>query len=169
MVFGVFVSPAAFFIGCVLVILAMIIPFSVIEAILSPLPEPIRTVGVVCLSYIGMPVLLCYLHQRKMFGRGFGSGFFLLYTWFYLAFGIVIAIGSFYAESGPNYSGMSGGVIMATIGVGMIWWRRKVSTRFNDAVELGTSIQAENAREEAIQIQTEAILRAEKLRDADNG
>ena len=168
MVFGVFISPAAFVVGCIAVILAMIVPFFIIEAALSPLPEPFKTIGVVSLSYIGMPVLLCYLHYKKQFKTGFGSGFFLLYTWFYLVFGIVMIVGTYYAEGGPNYDGMGGGVVFAIVGTCMIWWRRRVSTRFNSAVEDGAALQAEMEREEAVQIQAEAILRAEQMRNSEN-
>jgi hypothetical protein len=168
MVFGVFISPAAFIGGCIMVILAMVIPFFIIEAVLSPLPEPLRTVGVIGLSYVGMPVLLCYLHYKKLLGTGFGSGFFILYTWFYLVFGIIMIVGTYYAEGGPNYGGMGPGAVMATIGACMIWWRRKVSVRFNAAVEDGTVLQAEMEREEAIQVHAEAILRAEQMRNPDS-
>lgn len=169
MVFGVFMSPGAFVAGCFAVIVAMIVPFVAIEAALSPLPEPLKTIGIVGLSYIGMPVLLCYLHHRKLFGTGFGSGFFMLYTWFYLAFGIIIIVGTYYAEGGPNYEGMVGGVVLAIVGTCMIWWRRRVSVRFNSAVEDGMAQQAELDREEAIQIQAEAILRAEQMRNSESG
>lgn len=169
MIFGVFVSPAAFVAGCIAVILAMIVPFFLIEAALSPLPEPLKSIGVVGLSYIGIPALLCYLHYRKQFATGFGSAFFILYTWFFLVFGIIIIVGTYYAQGGLNMGGMGAGTVLAIVGICMILWRRNVSVRFSNAVADGAAQQAAMEREAAIQIQAEAILRAEQMRNANNG
>ena len=63
---------------------------------------------------------------------------------------------------------MGAGVVLAIVGTCMIWWRRRVSVRFNSAVQDGATQQAEIDREEAIQIQAEAILRAEQMRNSNN-
>ena len=81
---------------------------------------------------------------------------------------VVIIVGTYYAEGGPNYDGMGAGVVLAIVGTGMIWWQRRVSVRSNNAVQDGATQQAEIDREEAIQIQAEAILRAEQMRNSNN-
>jgi membrane associated rhomboid family serine protease len=168
MVWGVFVSPATLVAGIVAVILALIVPFFLIEAALSPLPEPYKTYSVAGLSYFGMPLLLCYLHKRQLFRSGFGSGFFALYTLFYLGFGIVIGVGSYYAEGGPNIEGMAAGVVMGLVGCAMVWWRTRTARTYDAAVQQDLEARAEWEREEAIQMQAEAILRAEEMRNSDN-
>lgn len=161
---GVSLSPMGWLMVIVAAVFALAIPFAVIGSIVSPLPEPFRTVTEMALGYVGLPLLLCYLHSRKVFGRGIGSAFFFVYTWFYLLVGLVAMAGSYFAEGGFNLDGFLFGVVMTVIGAGMIWWSRRTLAAFNSAVEEEMRAQAALEREEDIQRQTEAILRAEELR-----
>ena len=149
--------------------LALIIPFGVIGSIVAPLPEPMSTIAEVALAYVGFPVLLCYLHSRKVFGRGLGSVFFRVYTWFYLLIGVAVMAGAFLAEDGFNLDGFIFAILMLAVGTGMLWWSRRIRAKFAAAVEEETVAQAALEREEDIQRQAEAILRAEEMKRQQGG
>ena len=161
---GVSLSPMGWLMAFIAALFALALPFALIGSIVSPLPEPFRMAAEMLLGYVGFPVLLCYLHARKVFGRGIGSAFFYIYTWVYLLIGLLAMGVAFYAEGGFNLDGFLFGVVMAVIGAGMVWWSRRTSAAFSSAVEEEMATQAALEREEDIQRQTEAILRADELR-----
>ncbi len=164
MFFGIVLSPSAWAMILIAVIGALVIPFMFIAEFANLFPAPLSTIIEVSLGYVGFPLLLCYLHSRKLFGRGMGSMFFFIYKWFYVLIGVVALIGTPYAEGGFNVEGFMFGVIFTTVGLVMIWWTRKIDKSFQDAVETGEEIQAEADREAQIQMQAEAILRAEQMK-----
>lgn len=149
--------------------LALIIPFGVIGSIVAPLPEPLSTIVEVILAYLGFPALLCYLHSRKVFGRGMGSVFFKVYTWFYLLIGVAVMVGAFVAEEGFDLDGFIFAILMLTVGTGMLWWSRRTAARFAAAAEEQAAAQAALEREDDIQRQAEAILRAEEIKRQQDG
>lgn len=161
---GVSLSPMGWLMVIVAALFALALPFAVIGSIVSPLPEPFATAAEMVLGYVGFPLLLCYLHSRKMLGRGMGSAFFHVYTWVYLLVGLIAAAAAFFAEGGFNIDGFLFGVVMVVIGAGMIWWSRRTSAALYSKAEEAMANQAAQEREEDIQRQTEAILRADELR-----
>ena len=102
MYFGIEMSLKSWLLVIAAAVLALIIPFGVIGSIVAPLPEPMSMIVEFALAYLGFPALLCYLHSRKVFGRGIGSVFFKVYTWFYLLIGVAVMIAAFNAEGGFN-------------------------------------------------------------------
>ena len=160
MFFGIVITPWTWLMLIVAVILSLVMPFAVVGSVTSFLPEPFNLIASNILAGIGFPVLLCYLHSRKMFGRGLGSVFFRLYTWFYLVLGLFSISFGFLAYDTPQVPGIIVGIIMLATGLGMVWWSRRTSGALQDALNQDAEQQAAFEREQQIQIQTEAIARA---------
>lgn len=165
MIFGVSLPLSTWFMLVVGAVLALIIPFGIIGSVTSFLPEPINLIATNILAGIGFPVLLCYLHSRKMFGRGLGSIFFKIYMWFYLLLGIFSIGFGVMAYDTPQWDGIIVGVIMLATGLGMFWWARRTAAKLQDAYAGEAERMAAEAREEQVQIQAEAIARAEAMKD----
>lgn len=157
MFLGISLSPWTWFMLIVAAAFSLLIPFTLIGTIAAYFPEPVDTVVEVVLAGIGFPVLLGYLHSRKVFGRGLGSVFFTIYTWFYLLLGL-FAIGFGYlAYDTPQYDGMIVGAVLFLTGCALVWWSRKTNATYATAIEEDAMRHAEMEREEQIQIQAEAI------------
>ncbi|NSX54154.1 hypothetical protein [Parasulfitobacter algicola] len=163
--FGVSLPLSTWFILIGGALLALIIPFSIIGSFTSFLPEPFDLIASNLLAGIGFPVLLCYLHSRKMFGRGLGSVFFRIYTWFYLVLGLFSISMGFLSNEAPNLAGIMFGVIMLATGLGMLWWSRRTAIKLQAAYADEAEQRAAAEREEQIQIQAEAIARAEAMKE----
>ncbi len=165
MYYGVSLPLSTWFMLIVGAAMALILPFAVVGSITSFLPAPIDLVASNILAGIGFPVLLCYLHSRKMFGRGIGSAFFKIYTWFYVLLGLFSISFGFLAYDKPQLVGIAIGLIMLATGLGMIWWSRRTNVALQDALNHDADQRAAFEREEQIQIQAEAIARAEAMKD----
>lgn len=165
MYYGVSLPLSTWFMLIVGAVLALVLPFAVIGSITSFLPAPINLIVSNVLAGIGFPVLLCYLHSRKMFGRGIGSVFFKIYTWFYVLLGLFSISFGFMAYDEPQFTGIAFGVIMLATGLGMIWWSRRTNRALQDAINQDAEQRAAYEREEQVQIQAEAIARAEAMKD----
>ncbi len=164
MIFGISLPLSTWLILIVAAVLALIIPFGIVGSITSFLPEPIDLIASNLLAGIGFPILLCYLHSRKMFGSGLDSVFFKIYTWFYLILGLFSISFGFLAYETPQLTGILIGVIMLATGLGMLWWSRRTAARLQAAYADEAEQHAAAEREEQIQIQAEAIARAEAMK-----
>ena len=169
MYFGVEMPLKSWLLVITAAVLALIIPFGVIGSIVAPLPEPMSMIVEFALAYFGFPALLCYLHSRKVFGRGIGSVFFKVYTWFYLLIGVAVMVAAFNAEGGFSLDNFIFAALMLAVGVGMLWWSRRTAAKFAAAVEEEAISQAALEREEDIERQAEAILRAEEMKRQQGG
>ncbi|MEP3635994.1 MAG: hypothetical protein ABJN14_01875 [Paracoccaceae bacterium] len=146
-------------------VFSLLIPFAVIGSISAYFPEPLDTVVEVLLIGIGFPVLLAYLHSRKVFARGLSSVFFKIYTWFYLILGLFSVSFGYLAYETPHYDGIIVGAFLLLTGCGLIWWSRKTDSNVAAAIQDDAAHRAEIEREEQIQIQAEAIARAEQIKN----
>ncbi|MEP5759491.1 MAG: hypothetical protein ABJ327_09380 [Litoreibacter sp.] len=163
---GVSLSPWTWLMLIVGAAISLLLPFAIIGSIASYFRDPINTVVEVVLAGVGFPVFLGFLHSRKVFDRGLGSVFFKIYVWFYLLLGL-FAIGFGYlAYDTPQYDGMIVGFVLLITAIGLIWWSRKTSNAYASAVESDADYRAEMEREEQIQIQAEAIVRAEQIKNS---
>ena len=164
--FGVSLPLSTWFMLIVGAVVALIIPFGVIGSITSFLPEPVDAIVGNLLAGVGFPVLLCYLHLRKMFGRGMGSVFFKVYMWFYILLGLFAISFGILAYDTPQIDGVIIGIIMLATGIGMLWWSRRTNIALQAAYDEEDQVRAAAEREEQIQMQAEAIARAEQLKQA---
>jgi len=142
-------------------LMSLTIPFALIEWIASYLPEPLRMPVTFVLNFLGFPALLCWLHSRKVFGQGRGSAFFRIYTIFYMAMGALFLVNGVTNQSGSlGFWNAIGGVFVMGIGVAMFLWARRTDKAFAQAL----AVQDEIRREDSINAQAEAILRAEEMK-----
>ncbi len=161
MFFGIALTPIGWLIALMIALFAVAIPFVLIETVTSFLPEFIRIPLNVLLSFVAFPLLLCEMNDRKMFGQGRGSAFFKIYTVFFIAFGLFFIVNAVFNQSGSaSLMNIVGGIIMLGVGVYMYRRARKTNAEFDAAL----AAQAELDREQAINDQAEAILRAEQMK-----
>jgi len=69
-----------------------------------------------------------------------------------------------YKNSGFSLLELIGGLLIIVLGIGMNIWARKERKTFGIALADHEAAQEANAREDQINIQAEAILRAEQLK-----
>jgi len=169
MFFGVSMSPVGWLITLVGAFFAMFIPVFIIGVISEVFPGALSEIVFFILFVLVWPATLCWLYSRKIFAQGRASVFFWFYLIFYIAFGAmilfskdkagVLADGTEWTNTVSIIERLSGVMIMA-VGVAMFIWSRNEKKKFNFAVE--DNIHAE--REAQINMQAEAILRAEELK-----
>lgn len=144
--FGINLTPMGWLMAIVGAALALVIPFGIIGTLAEPLPDPFDIFAEVAFAYVGFPMLLCILHSRKVFGRGIGSAFFRIYTWFYLLLGLVTMIGAAFADGFFSVSEFTAGILMTLVGVAMIWWTWRTGAAFQSAIEDDQTAQEDMER-----------------------
>ena len=77
--YGVSMSPGQWIITLMLALLVFITPMLMIEAFAENFPEPLRTITIVIMNYIGIPLIACLLYKWKIHTRGQGSIIFWVY------------------------------------------------------------------------------------------
>jgi len=169
MFFGVSMSPMGWLITLLCAFFAMFIPVFIIGFISELFPAAISGFVFFVLFIAALPACLCWLYSRKIFAQGRASIFFWFYLLFYVAFGLfMMTLGdrTYTSPEGEvitntvSFIERLGGALIAAVGVAMFLWSRKEKKTFNLAVQDG--IVAE--REDQINMQAEAILRAEKMK-----
>ena len=169
MFFGVTMSPAGWLITLVGAFFAMFIPVFFIGFISEIFPAPISEIVFLILFVVVWPAILCWLYSRKIFAQGRASIFFWFYLIFYIAFGLYMMTMGDRTYTGADgeivvntvsFIERLGGFLTAAVGVAMFFWSRKEKKTFNLAVEDGIAQE----REDQINMQAEAILRAEQLK-----
>jgi prolipoprotein diacylglyceryltransferase len=146
---------------------SLLIPFTILGSVAAYFPAPFDTIVEVLLIGIGFPVFLGFLHARKVFSRGIGSVFFTIYTWFYLLLGLFSMSFGYLAYETPQYDGIIVGVVLFITGCALIWWSRKTDANLASAIDTNATRHADAQREEQIQIQAEAIARAEQMKNSE--
>lgn len=167
MFLGVSLSPWTWFMLVVGAAFSLLIPFTILGSIAAYFPAPFDTIVEILLIGIGFPVLLGFLHSRKVFSRGLGSVFFTIYTWFYLLLGLFAIVFGYAAYDTPHYDGIIVGIVLFITGCALIWWSRKTNANLASAIEADAIRRAEAEREEQIHIQAEAIARAEQMKNSE--
>lgn len=136
----------------------VISPLIFIEAFAKSLPEPIGFLVYVLLGFVAMPALMCFLHYRKMFKVGSGSILFRVYCGVYMFLAFFITMKLF--SVGPSFQTVLGALVTCGVSGFMVWFAMKTKKDLSGAVA-----QAHDAaREDDIQRQAEAILRAEEMK-----
>lgn len=169
MFFGVTMSPVGWLMTLLAAFFAMFIPVVIIGAISEIFPAPLSSIVFGLLMIVGLPALLCWLYSRKIFAQGRASIFFWFYLIFYVVAGLyLMTLGdsSYTSAEGEvitntvSFIERIAGALMAAVGVAMFLWSRKEKKTFNLAVQDGVAAE----REDQINIQAEAIMRAEKMK-----
>lgn len=160
MFFGVSMSPMGWFITLMIALVSLMIPFAIIEYIASFFPSPINDILSFLMAAIGLPALLCWMYSRKLFAKGRASALFWIYTLLYASAGLVALLMPGSEDVPRSFSSRIAGIPLVIIGLGMFFWSRKERQKFDIAVA-----DADHAmKEEQINMQAEAILRAEQLK-----
>ena len=169
MFFGVSMSPMGWVFTLIAAFFAMFIPVFIIGMISEVFPGALSEIVFMILFIIVWPAILCWLYSRKIFAQGRASVFFWFYLLFYIAFGLFMMLQGDRSYTAPDGEVITntvslierlGGALIAAVGVAMFFWSRNEKKTFNLAVQ--DNIVAE--REDQINMQAEAILRAEKMK-----
>ena len=164
MFFGIALTPMGWLIALIMALFAIMIPFFVIESVTSFLPDIVGQPLSLVLAFGAFPYLLCKMHEKKMFGQGRGSAFFRIYTIFFIVFGALFIVNALTNQSGMlAITNLLGGILVGGVGVYMFRWAKKTDAKFADAL----AAQAEQDRDQAINDQAEAILRAEQMKSGE--
>jgi len=155
-------SPMGWIITLFLALFLIMAPFLMIESFASGFPEPIKTTIIILFGYLGMPVLMCFFYKRKMFRQGQGAALFWVYCSVY---GLVAFAGVEKIYNGDlSFNSIMTLLVPGAVAFFMIRFALKTQKEFGDAVEEIDRVDAERQREEDIQRQAEAILRAEEIK-----
>ena len=168
MFFGVTMSPMGWFLTLLGAFFAMFIPVFIIGGIAESFPSPLSDIIFLILFVVAWPAILCWLYSRKIFAQGRASVFFWFYLIFYIGFGALILFksGTVTLSDGSQIVNeisildRLGGLLMIVVGIVMFVWSRNEKKKFNIAVV--DTMHAE--REDQINAQAEAILRAEEMK-----
>jgi len=160
-IFGIFLSPLAWVMVSIGALFAIILPFVFFEWLASYMPESLRVPTSLGLTFIAFPILLCVLHKRKVFGVGRGSAFFWIYTIMFSALGMLFLIkGVTGSPPESMFENTAGGAIITFVGIAMFVWARRTNEKLSAAIVSSIT----SAREEQVNIQAEAILRADSIK-----
>jgi Cu/Ag efflux pump CusA len=150
MFFGISMSPMAWLYTIVGALMLVFTPLFVVEGIAKNFDEPLRTVIVIIGSYVLIPMLVGYLYKNKVLKTARGSVIFKIYFGMY-AFFFVVMLSKLYSK-GFSFENIAGVLILGGVLVYMLNIIKKTQKIIDAHIQ--------NLKEQEIEIQKEAIVRA---------
>jgi hypothetical protein len=158
--FFVAMSPTGWIIALVCALMLVFVPFVLVEAVADLFGEPFKSIILIVGCYILIPLAVCSLYKRKMCNTAKGSVIFWIYCSLYLLLFIVFTIKLFTGDF--SLSNVFGVLVLGAIS----FWMISATIKAKKQLAINLQKQYEAEREEDIRRQAEAILLAEKMKNA---
>ena len=158
MKFELAMSPMAWIWAFVIAAVMLLMPLMLAGMFAENFSEPLRSIINVISSFILAPAVVCYLYHRKMMKSGRGSVIF----WFYVGlYSLLFVMYVYKLVNEPfTFEAVLSPIVLAVVAVFLVRFAWKTKSKLG-------SIQNQNyvnQREEDIDRQAEAILRAEEIK-----
>jgi len=157
MIFGITMSPMAWLYTFVTALLIILAPLLAIDSFAHSFDDPIRTIINIVGIYILVPILLSYWYMHKIKKTKKGSMIFIIYFGLYLLMFLMTFLkllsGTFTLDT------IAGSIIIGAVSFYMFSIFQKSKKILEDI----QNKEYQAIREDDIQRQTEAILRAQKF------
>jgi len=163
MIFNISMSLFGWLIAFFAALFLMVIPFIAIGSLANNFPEPISILLTVIGSYLLWPVFVAWLYKTKLRNTGRGSVIFYFYVALYFLSFLLLLSRAF--EGNVAWHDYLGILVLGSVSFGLMYYAYKTKAQFTSDVRTYQTAVYEAEREEDINRQTEAILRAEKLKD----
>jgi len=159
MFFGISMSPMAWFYTFIMALLAIFSPIFIIDSFAKSFDDPIRTFINIFGAYVLIPMLVSYWYMYKIKKNRRGSIIFTIYFGFYLLI--------FFATASKLLTGdFSIETILGTVSIGAVsFYMFTIFQKSKILLQEIAQKEYEILREDDIQKQTEAILRAKEIAD----